>query len=234
MSEALQVPPLMWAEPAAGDPLTHAVDRATQGCDAGLIAYRLGPVLEAALVFAPEVPLAEAAVMLPLCGVGLQNALGALAPPELAVHLGWAGGIQVNGARCGQLQIIAPPGDAGAVPDWLVVGFALPLVPPGPETGETPDDTALYAEGCGDLDPTRLLESWARHVMMWLSRWEAEGPAPLYAEWRGLVPEIGQDVQIAGHSGHVLGVDEHFGLLLRDDQGGTGLVPLTTLLETRP
>ena len=61
----------MWGEEVREDALSHAAQRATLGCDAGLVAYALGPLeVEAALVFTPEVPLAKAVTMLPLCGVG--------------------------------------------------------------------------------------------------------------------------------------------------------------------
>ena len=60
---------------------------------------------------------------LPACAVGFQNALGALAPPEVAVHLDWAGGVRVNGAHCGRLRAAADTRDPLAVPGWLVVGL---------------------------------------------------------------------------------------------------------------
>lgn len=89
----LTLPPLMQDEATHGDALDHAVMRAASGCDAGLVVHDLRQDrVQAALVLAPEVPLADAVTMLPLCGVGFQNALGALAPPEVAVHLGWDGG----------------------------------------------------------------------------------------------------------------------------------------------
>ncbi len=61
-------------------------------------------------------------MMLPVCGVGFQNALGALAPPEVAVHLEWNGNIRVNGAVAGRLQMAAAPLSPEEIPDWLVVG----------------------------------------------------------------------------------------------------------------
>ncbi|MEL6452783.1 MAG: DUF4444 domain-containing protein [Pseudomonadota bacterium] len=227
-------PPLMWGEPAPDSAMDHAVMRATLGCDAGLIAYKLGATeMEAALVFAPEVPLAQAMVMLPLCGVGFQNALGALAPPEVAVHLDWWGGIRVNGARCGALHARASGTDPAVVPDWLVVGFTLPLVPPSDDMGLTPDDTALFAEGCAEVAPPTLLEAWARHTLNWLTRWEDEGTAPLHAEWRGLAHGIGEEVQNQSLTGTFLGIDEGFGMLLRD-ASTTHLIPLTSVLEAQP
>lgn len=235
MSEpTVTFPPLMWGEQAPGDAFDHAVMRATLGCDAGLIAYTLGATqMEAALVFAPEVPLSKAMTMLPLCGVGFQNALGALAPPEVAVHLDWWGGIRVNGARCGGFRAMASDAEPSAVPDWLVVGFALPLVPPSDDTGLTPDETALFAEGCAEVSPPILLEAWSRHTLNWLNRWEDEGAAALHTEWRALAHGIGETVENQSLKGTFLGVDEDFGMLVRDDET-THLVPLTSVLEAQP
>ncbi|WP_299750609.1 biotin/lipoate--protein ligase family protein [uncultured Tateyamaria sp.] len=233
MSDASEItfPPLMWGEEAPDSAFDHAVMRATLGCDAGLISYKLGATeMEAALVFAPEVPLSKAIAMLPLCGVGFQNALGALAPPEVAVHLDWWGGIRVNGARCGKFRAMASGTDPKAVPDWLVVGFTLPLIPASEDTGLTPDETALFAEGCAEVSPPSLLESWSRHTLNWLNRWEDEGSASLHSEWRGLVEGIGEEVGNQSLTGTFLGVDEEFGMLLRNADT-THLIPLTTMLE---
>ncbi|MBV6638733.1 MAG: hypothetical protein KI788_22830, partial [Mameliella sp.] len=90
ITEPLTFPPAMSGEEVGGDPFDGAVMRAIRGCDAGLVCYRIAADrMGAALVMTPEVPLQQAMVMLPLCGVGFQNALGALAPPEVAVHLAW-------------------------------------------------------------------------------------------------------------------------------------------------
>ena len=228
---ALTFPPLMWGEAATDEALGHAARRAALGCDAGLIAHIMAADrVEAALVFAPEVPLAQAMTMLPLCGVGLQNALGALAPPEVAVHLDWDGGIRINGASCGQFKPISSTNAPDTVPDWLVVGWTMPLIPANEETGTTPDQTALYSEGCADIAPPALIESWARHTLNWITRWEDEGPRALATEWRGIAHGIGEPMSRGDLSGTFLGVDEGFGMLLRDDET-THLIPLTELLE---
>ncbi|KMW56528.1 Biotin--protein ligase [Candidatus Rhodobacter oscarellae] len=231
----LTFPPLMHGEACTADPMDHAAMRAVQGCDAGLIAHRLGAnTLEAAIVFAPEVPLEQAAIILPLCGIGFQNALGALAPPEVAVHLEWGGGLRVNGASCGRLQAMSDTGDPSALPDWLVVSLSLPLWPSDDDAdaaGHAPDRTTLYAEGCADVEPPRLLEAWARHTLNWIGRWEDAGTKPVHAEWRGLAHGVGEDARQGGSSGTFLGVDEHFGMLLRDAET-THLIPLSSLVRT--
>ncbi|MEO0864113.1 MAG: DUF4444 domain-containing protein [Pseudomonadota bacterium] len=213
------------------DPFDKACVEAVRGCDAGLVVHNLGAdTLRAAIVFAPDVPLGDAMAMLPLCGVGFQNALGALAPPEVAVHLDWNGGLRINGASCGRLRVAASDADAEAEPDWLVVGLTLPLWPTRDDPGETPDQTALYSEGCAEVQADALLESWVKHTLVGINTWTDQGPAPLAREWRPLAHGIGEDISMAGLTGTFLGVDERFGMLLRDTET-THLIPLTHLLE---
>lgn len=233
MIEAPVFPPLLSGLPSA-DPFVRACAEARQGCDAGLVVYDLGPSnLQGAIVFAPEVTLAKAMAMLPLCAVGFQNALGALAPPEVAVHLAWHGDIRVNGAVCGQMRATASDTDPLGIPDWLVVGFAISILPQSDTPGDTPDQTTLYGEGCSDINPVTLLEAWTRHTLVALNRWSDDGPAPLHKDWTGLVWNIGKDVTHGDLTGSFVGVDENFGLLLKAADT-THLIPLTELLEPTP
>ena len=227
-----QFPPLFSGQAAAGgDPFALACAAAEAGCDAGLVIHEIGADrLSAAIVFAPEVPLAQAAVMLPICGVGFQNALGALAPPEVAVHLGWEGGLYVNGGRCGRL-VMAAPGTPDAEPDWLVVGLTLDLWPASDETGLTPEQTALYAEGCAEVDPVTLLEAWVRHTLVGINAWSETGTAGLHRDWIGLAHGLEGEVTLAGQTGQFVGLDESLGVLLRRGQD-TVLIPLTATLRS--
>jgi len=214
-------PPLFTGQATVEDPMQVAVDMARQGCDAGTIVYNLsGRDLRAAIIFAPEVPLAQAMAMLPVCGIGFQNALGSVAPPEVAVHLKWDGTIMVNGAACGALTAHSATGAQNQLPDWLAIGLTVPLWPENDAPGETPDITALYAEGCSDITPVDLLEGWARHTLVWINRWLDEGTRPIHAEFTGLWQKN------AGE----LGLDPDMGLLSKSDDVMI-LMPLTTLLE---
>jgi biotin-(acetyl-CoA carboxylase) ligase len=226
-------PPLLSGQAVTGsaDPFVKACSLALVGCDAGLVVYNLGAnSLAAAIVFAPEVPLRQAIAMLPVAQVGFQNALGALAPPEVAVQFDWDGAMRINGALCGGFRVAASSDDPEAMPNWLVVGFSLPLWPETDRPGDTPDETTLYAEGCADVDAQVLLESWARHTLATINKWSEDGVALLHRDWCGLVPAIGEDLTMGGDSGVFLGVDEDFGLLLRIGET-TKVIPMTTLLE---
>jgi len=227
-------PPLLSGMAVTGqtDPFDAAQAQAAMGCESGLIVYNLAASeLCAAIVLVPEVPLEEAMAMLPACGVGFQNALGALAPPEVAVHLDWQGGIRINAAMCGRLRATCSTEEVTQVPDWLIIGLEVPLWPASDDPGNSPDQTALYAEGCADVDAVQLLESWARHTLVWINRWAEEGVAPLHNEWRGLAQNIGEDITMNGTTGTFVGVDERFGMLLRTGET-THLIPLSSVLET--
>ncbi|PUB11519.1 biotin/lipoate--protein ligase family protein [Yoonia sediminilitoris] len=223
-------PPLFSGQ-ADPDPFNASCAKADKGCDAGLVVYDLGADrLRAAIVFAPDVTLGEAMVMLPLCGVGFQNALGALSPPETAVHLEWAGNIRINGAVCGALDIASDTTNADEVPNWLVVGLELRLWPESEETGGTPDQTALYAEGCADVDAVALLEAWVRHTLVGINAWTDTGVATLHKQWEGLAHGIGEPLTLGDKSGTFLGIDERFGILLRNEATSL-MIPLTYLLK---
>ncbi len=238
MNQAPVFPPLMKGLAAGpANPLSIACEEARRGTDAGLLTWSVAPErLRAALVLAPETALEPAMAGFVACAVGVQNALGALAPPETAVDLEWSGGIRLNGALAGGLSVAAPTRDPAEEPDWLAVGLELALaLPPGREPGEMPDRTALDQEGCGGLDPIRILEAWSRHALVWLNTLDdAQGRADLHREWRGLAWKLGEtvtvDVDGTRAEGIFVGTDENFGMLLKTD-GMTRLIPLSTLIE---
>lgn len=229
----LQFPPLFEGEALTGaaDPFERATALAIAGTDPGKVIYNLsGETLKASLVLAPEVLLEEAMAMLPVCGLGLQAALGTLAPPEVAVHLKWDGTVRVNGATCGRLRIRASGTDPEATPDWLIVGLEIDMTSPDKNPGETPDKTSLQEEGCAEITREQLVESWVRHTLYWINRWLEEGNKPVHADWRALVQELGEPIEIDGRSGTFVGTDENFGMLLRTGDE-TIVIPLSSRLE---
>jgi len=229
--ETPSFPPLLRGEETVPglDPFTKAVASAALGTDPGLICWARDPGrLHAALVLAPEAPLERAVGIVFAVALGLGDALGALAPPEVAVHYVWPGGIKVNGADCGCLRAAASTADPRAEPDWLVVGVDIPYLP-GSEAdpGADPGRTCLAEEGCIDVTPLRLLESWSRHTLVWINRWLGEGFAPIHAAWRARAWGIGEDLP---DGGIFVGLDELGGQLIKTPRT-TELRPLTSLLE---
>lgn len=239
MTRAPAFPPLMKGlATGPADPFPIAIDQARRGVDAGLIAWSVTEErLRAAIILAPETALEQAMAGAIACQVGMQNALGALAPPETAVHLDWTGALRLNGGHAGGFHVAASTRDPAALPDWMMVGVELTRhLPADMEPGDIPDRTALDQEGCGEIDVTDLLEAWARHSLLWLNTLgDPAGRAQLHREWQGVAWKYGETITLpldgSRHAGRFLGVDENFGILFKLGEAPARLVPLTTLIE---
>ncbi len=221
MNTAIEFPPLLTGIAVPGDPWQAALDAAATDTDPGTVFYAIDDAtFRTAILLAPEEPLQDAIRASFAVTLGFNDALGALAPPEVALHLVWPGGIKVNGGACGTLRAAANTTDPNAEPDWMVLALDVPVT--ADTDGDSPDQTALHNEGCGDVLIPELIEAWGRHMMNWLHIYLTDGFEPLHREW--LTKADGRD------DGSFLGLDERGGLLLKDDQG-TRILPLTNLLE---
>jgi len=214
---------------APGQAMAKAVAKAALGTEPGLVTWAAtAERLEAALVLAPELPLERAVGVAFAAMLGAGDAIGAIGPPEVAVHHDWPGGLRVGGARCGRLGAAAATDDPAAEPDWLVLGLEIALAPPpGTDPGAHPETTWLSEEGCGGIAPETLLESWSRHTLVWINAFTERGLAPLHEAWRGRAWGIGEPLP---EGGVFVGLDELGGQLVKTAEG-TELRPLTRLLE---
>lgn len=228
----IEFPPLLTGFAVAGDPFEAACEAASEA-EPGSVFYAPDEeTMRVAILLAPEVPLREAAGVCFAILLGLNDALGALAPPEVGVHLEWPDRVRVNGARAGRMRLAASTGDPGAEPDWLVVGLDVFVASAAAaEPGETPDETTLHEEGCGEVGSLALVEAWARHMMNWLHIYLTEGFAPLHEEWRAKAHGLGEAVDYPA-AGSFVGLDEWGGMILKDE-GGTRILPLTDWVEKR-
>ncbi len=232
-----QFPPLLdGVETAAGvDPFEKAVADAQSGrSEVGNLYWSPDDdTLRAAIVFEPEEPLADAAPILFAVANGLNDCIGALAPPEVGLQHVWPVGVNINGALGGGYRVQASSWDDGSVPEWLVVGLELAITSNADDPGRRPDITALAEEGCGHLSRIRLLESWSRHTLVWVNRWSDDGFRPIFEAWLARADGRGGDVTVQTGDGPVsgtfLGLDEHGGLLLKTGEGPRTIPLLDTL-----
>lgn len=173
----IALPPLMRAD-AGPNPLTRAAQMARAGTDAGLLCWSdEGGRLDAALVLVPDGPAGPA---LAAGMVALRDALGVLAPPEMAVTGTWDGIIRVEGAAAGGVELYAHP-------PWAILRLQIDLMPQNDgEPGTAPDRTALWLEGCGDITAPDLLSAFARHVLFHLSRLE-DDQTGLFRDWHAML-----------------------------------------------
>jgi len=114
------------------------------------------------------------------------------------------------------------------IPDWMVVALVVRLAPNegDPEPGLDCHHTTLWDEGCGAIAALDLLETTARHFLVWVHTWEEGGFGPVHVAWQGRMAEraeLSREYQGQVVTGEPVGLDEDGGLLLRNAEGIQGL-----------
>ena len=182
------LPPILTPIPVVKDVDVFAKAIAVAGkSETGTVLYSENPeYVEVAIILSPEVPKIKCNQMLYIMMVASGDAIGALAPPEVAVTYAFPGFIFLNRGEAGLVKIeVAPSNDDQSIPDWMVVGLKLRLNN-NIEINENEihaDITSLADEGGGYVSRTRAIESLSRHFLAWISQWEDEGFKPVTEVW---------------------------------------------------
>jgi hypothetical protein len=185
-----------------GDAFAHAQAIAPEAGAGTLVHVGRFDLSEFAVVLEPDEPLASARRVFYVAMVALYDALLVHAPPERPIEIGWPDAIYVDGGLVGGGRLAGPAGTAEAdVPDWLVFGASIRLVSLGKEeAGLRPLATALEEEGFDDVGSGRLVESFARHLMVALDAWRTGALAGVIRQYvdrlrleKGAIPSLGSE-----------------------------------------
>src|SRR5262245_41780588 len=177
-----------------GDAFVHAVKVAAEEGAGTLVHVGRFDLAEFAVVLEPEEPLRVARCALYAGLSALADALAVHAPPEKPITFDWPDAVRIDGGLVGGARIAWPDGaDEGAPPDWLVFGAMIRTVAMGEEeAGLRPLSSALEDEGFDDLSSGRLVESFARHLMVAVDAWQEKGFAEIAKNYLArLAPEKG-------------------------------------------
>lgn len=168
------------------DPFGTAIAAAKDGAEDGLLLWQdRSDCLNAAMVLRPLDPLRRAMTLSQVGLLGLLDGFAALAPPETPAGLMWPDRLLVNDGVVGGVRVSHGPLvgklEFDDVPDWLVLGFTIRIQTDsgGREPGEQVEYTSLFEEGCGEITPRLLIESFSRHFLGWLDRWQEQGYEPV-------------------------------------------------------
>jgi hypothetical protein len=159
-----------------GDAFAHAIRIAADVGAGTLVHVGRFDLAEFAVVLEPEEPLRTARRALYAGLTALADALAVHAPPEKPISFDWPDAIRIDGGLIGGARLAWPAGaDEDAPPPWLVFGAMIRTVTMGEqELGLHPLAAALDAEGF-DLGSDRLVESFARHLMVAVDAWQQDG-----------------------------------------------------------
>jgi len=177
-----------------GDAFSHAVTIAAEA-GAGTIVY-VGrfDLAEFAVVLEPDEPLRTARRAFYAGMSALGDALAAHSPPGRPIAFDWPDAVRVDGGLVGGGRLAWPSkAEEGEPPDWLVFGATIRTVAMGDRQGGLrPLAAALDEEGFDDVGSGRLVESFARHLMVAIDAWRAGDFAAIAKTYlRGLSPEKG-------------------------------------------
>jgi biotin-(acetyl-CoA carboxylase) ligase len=160
-----------------GDAFAHARSIAADEGAGTLVYVGRFDLAEFAVVLEPDEPLCLAKRAFYAGMVALADALAAHAPPEKPMTIDWPDAIRVDGGLIGGGRLAWPENvDESEPPQWLVFGAMIRTVALGEdEPGLRPLSSALEAEGFDDLGSGRLVESFARHLMVATDSWQEKG-----------------------------------------------------------
>jgi biotin-(acetyl-CoA carboxylase) ligase len=177
-----------------GDAFAHAFGIAAKEGAGTLVHVGRFDLVEFAVVLEPEEPLRAARRAVYAGLAALTDALAAHAPPEKPINIVWPDAIMVDGGLVGGARLAWPAhADEDGPPPWLVFGATIRTVAMGEEEpGRHPLAAALDAEGFFDLGAGRLIESFARHLMVAVDAWQQDGFAHVARSYLArLAPEKG-------------------------------------------
>ena len=184
-ARTLSLPPPfeMVALRESGDAFDHACAHAHDLGAGALVMVGRFDLAEFAVVLEPEEPLASARLAFLAGMVALADTLAGLAPPEKPMVIQWPDAIHVDAGLVGGGRLAWPRGASEQErPDWLVFG-AVVRTSAVAEPGRHPRATSLEQEGFADASAGRVVEGFARHLMVALDRWRESGFAPVAQEY---------------------------------------------------
>ena len=164
-----------------GDAFAHAVAIAEREGAGTLVHVGRFDLAEFAVVLEPDEPLRTARRTIYAGMAALADTLAAHAPPEKPMAIAWPDTLLVDGGLVGGGRLAWPAGaKEDAPPRWLVFAGMIRTVAIGEnEPGLTPLAAALDEEGFVDLSSGRLVESFARHLMVAIDAWQQDGFAEI-------------------------------------------------------
>jgi len=208
-----------------GDAFVHAARIAADAGAGTLVHVGRFDLAEFAVVLEPDEPLRTARRAIYAGMTALADALAVQAPPEKPISFDWPDAIRIDGGLVGGARLAWPTGaDENTTPPWLVFGAMIrTVVMDETAPGLYPFASALDAEGF-DFGSGRLLEGFARHLMVTFDAWQQEGFTKVAGSY---LSRVAPEKSVRRH------IDDNGDLLVRRfDSGAVERRPLLPMLAT--
>jgi BirA family biotin operon repressor/biotin-[acetyl-CoA-carboxylase] ligase len=183
----------------------HAVELARQGAPEGTLVWasaqsqathRLGKPwfspdngLYLALVMEPEFDASRFGEIGLIGLLSLGWAVSDHVAPMTDLRYRWPNDLLLSGSKVGGVTLRKSSDGS-----WLVLGVSVNVAS---EPSEVIDGGCVAIEGgCADIQPTAVLESFAREFLHWINRWDEDGLGPVLTALRGRWGQPGESVLI--------------------------------------
>ncbi len=188
---ALDLPPgfnlVMLRE--VGDAFAHAKANAAELGAGTLVFVGRFDLAEFAVVLEPDEPLATARRAFYAGMAALADALAIHAPPEKPIEFEWPDTIRVDNGLVGGGRFAWADGPENEPPQWMVFSAAIRTVSMvDGDPGLYPLSAALEEEGFDGLGAGRLVESFARHLMVLVDAWQEKGFGAVAKDYLSRLP----------------------------------------------
>jgi hypothetical protein len=194
-----RLPPLYHLFPVAAtaDLMGEASRSAGAGADPlTVFCAERDDALDCAVILHPDIALDKTRLIIYVAALGLGDGLGAVVPAGLDVTYRWPNIVEANLGAAGRVSLAVAEGTRpNVVPDWLVL-CAEALIESGGGMKGWVAQTALRDEGDAETTTAILLESFARHLLTWINRWQDDGFDPVRAMWLRHAPSHEEEVKI--------------------------------------
>lgn len=190
----------------SGDAFAHACRIAPESGAGTLVYVGRFDLAEFAVVLEPAEPLRSARRAFYAGMVALTDALRAYAPPRKPIAIGWPDAVRIDEGLVGGGRLGWPPeADESVPPPWTVFGAMIRTVAmDDDEPGVHPLASALDQEGFGEAGAAQLTESFARHLMLAVDGWQADGFDSVARDYLSRMPRERQTVQRIDDRGDLL------------------------------
>ncbi|HTT78043.1 MAG TPA: biotin--[acetyl-CoA-carboxylase] ligase [Stellaceae bacterium] len=145
------------------------------------------------LIARPGGPVAAAAQLGFVAGLGLGDAIRELAGPALPLAYKWPNDVLARGRKVAGILLESETGGGGTV-DFVVIGVGVNILA-APENVEFPA-TSLAAEGCGNISASEFLATFVDRYELWAARWRSEGFVPIRAAWLERAAGVGDAIRV--------------------------------------
>lgn len=184
--------------------------------------------LYAGLVLRPDESPRRASELVLVGVVSLGSAIAEFVQPPAELHYRWPNDLLLHQGKVASVQMQWREDGSEGV-EWLVLGAYVNVVVAPGAMGF--DAASVQVEGECEATATQLLESFARHFLVWVDRWANEGFEPVRKAWLQRAQGIGDETRITAagqqHAGRVLDIADDGALLL----GRGGAVKRITIRE---